>query len=256
MNVLVLEDESLAADRLCKMIQEYDSNIMITKKLESVDDAVKYLQDEKEIDLAFFDIQLTDGKSFEVFEKVDFNKPVIFTTAYDQYSIDAFKVNSIDYLLKPINAKDLKGALDKYQALSRSNSPIHGIDIEMLRQLLTKANENYKKRFLVKSGSRLHYVSVRDISYFYAEGKLVFAVLRDKNRQFIIDHTLEQLIQELLDPNLFYRINRTFILNLEEISEIKTYKNSRLLVKMISHYDQEMIVSREKVQDFKAWLNQ
>lgn len=256
MNVLVLEDESLAADRLCKMIKEYDSSIMITKKLESVDDAVKYIQDENEIDLAFFDIQLTDGKSFEVFEKVDFNKPVIFTTAYDQYSIDAFKVNSIDYLLKPINAKDLKGALDKYQALSRSNSPMHGIDIEMLRQLLTKANESYKKRFLVKSGSRLHYVSVEDISYFYAEGKLVFAVLRDKNRQFIIDHTLEQLVQELLDPNLFFRINRTFILNLEEISEIKTYKNSRLLVKMISHYDQEMIVSREKVQEFKGWLNQ
>lgn len=255
MNVLIVEDESLARERLAQMIAKYDEHINISAELDSIEDTVNFCRDHPEkFDLAFFDIQLSDGLSFEIFKQIQFDKPVIFTTAYDSYALKAFKVNSIDYLLKPIDYKELCEAISKYK---KREFDVHKFkpDFNEIRTLISQVQKNYKKRFIVKFGDHIQFKPIEDIAYIYAEGKTVYLVSKSNQRKYIIDHTLDELENELLNPDDFFRINRKFILKLDSISDVRNYVNSRLKVFTDTPSDTDMIVSRDKVSDFKAWLN-
>ncbi|MCC5931987.1 MAG: response regulator transcription factor [Cyclobacteriaceae bacterium] len=255
MNVLIVEDESLARERLAHMILQYDEHINIIAELDSIEDTVNYCRNNPEkFDLAFFDIQLSDGLSFEIFKQISFDKPVIFTTAYDSYALKAFKVNSIDYLLKPIDYKELCEAISKYKKHQfdvNKDKP----DFNEIRTLITQVQKNFKKRFIVKFGDHIQFKPVEDIAYIYADGKTVYLVSKSNQRKYIIDHTLDELENELLNPDDFFRINRKFILKLDSISDVRNYVNSRLKIFTDTPCEADMIVSRDKVSDFKAWLN-
>jgi DNA-binding LytR/AlgR family response regulator len=255
MNVLIVEDESLARERLAQMILQYDEKINIMAELDSIEDTVNYCKDNPgNFDLAFFDIQLSDGLSFEIFKQINFDKPVIFTTAYDSYALKAFKVNSIDYLLKPIEYKELCEAISKYKKQQFDVNKVKP-DFNEIRTLLTQSQKVYKKRFIVKFGDHIQFKPIEDIAYIYADGKTVYLVSKSNQRKYIIDHTLDELENELLNPDDFFRINRKFILKLDSITDVRNYVNSRLKVITDTSCDTDMIVSRDKVSDFKAWLN-
>ena len=255
MNVLIVEDEGLAAERLEGLLEQYDPGIIVLDKLDTAKDAAAFMQSQQEnLDLVFLDIQLADGTSFEIFDQIEYYKPVIFTTAYDQYSLKAFKVNSIDYLLKPVKYEELEGALDKLQTIRESGSEMPKLDYEIIKQLVG-GHQRYKRRFIVKFGNRIQYKPVDDIAFIEADGKIVYIASRSQNRKFIIDHTLEELDSYLLDPEEFFRINRKFILKIDSINDVKSYTNSRLEIKLNVPCEQTLIVSREKVRAFKEWLN-
>ncbi len=256
MKAIIIEDESLARERLRDLIKRYDEEIQITQEFDSVEDSIDYLRLNNNYDLLFLDIQLSDGLSFEIFNHLDINKPIIFTTAYEEYSIKAFKVNSIDYLLKPINYNDLHQALDKYHKVIKSRDGNLPFDYSHLTNLLADATKKYKKRFIVKLGSKIQFKEANEIAYLYAEGKIVYMVLTGSQKKYMIDHTLEALENYLLDPADFFRINRKFIVRINAIQEVKNFINNRLKVVVNFDADQEMIVSREKVSNFKKWLNQ
>lgn len=256
MKAIIIEDESLARERLRDLINRYDRNIQIIEEFDSVEDSVAYLLENDSFDLLFMDIQLSDGLSFEIFNHVEIVKPIIFTTAYEEYSIQAFKVNSIDYLLKPIDYEDLKKSLIKYDRIIQSRDQFIPNDYSQIAKMLGMANKPYKKRFLVKLGSKIQFKEASQIAYLYAEGKIVYMVLNDDNKKFLIDHTLEELEGFLLDPSDFFRINRKFIVRIDAIKELKSHLNNRLKVFLHVDSDMEMIVSREKVSSFKKWLNQ
>ena len=247
MKVIIIEDEIPAAQKLSKYIGQYNKDIRIAGIAQSIESAVLLLQENlPQIDLIFMDIQLTDGLSFEIFEHIDIKKPVIFTTAFDEYAIDAFRVNSVDYLLKPISFTALSQALKKYENLHNPQSDnIH-------KALQTITQKSFKDRFLVKLGNRIHTIPTNEIRYFFAEGRTVYLITKD-HKKYIIDFTLEQLA-DLINPKQFYRINRSFILSMKSIQEILIYSNSRLKVSTLPPCDRELIVSREKVQEFKVWL--
>ena len=253
MNVLIIEDEVPAADKLERYLKRYDQDIEVLDKLNSVTSAVAWLKkDQQKADLVFMDIQLLDGKSFEIFDQVKIHRPIIFITAFDEYAIDAFKVNSIDYLLKPITFDDLSASLEKFNDLKKnlggSQQTEPGIH-ELLRQLQQKS---YKKRFMVKLGEHIKSITADQVSFFFADGRNVYLVTSE-NRKFIIDFRLEDL-EEMLDPNVFFRANRTFILNIDAITDVVVYSNSRLKVVPRLDFDKEIIVSREKVPLFKDWF--
>jgi len=253
MKVLIVEDEKMAADRLEKLLLATEENIQILDKLDSVKRAVTWLKSQH-ADLLFFDIQLADGLSFEILEKVDVQTPIIFTTAFDEYAIKAFKVNSIDYLLKPIDPKELKGALLKYKKHHKSTETSILTDMTSLALAMRQMTKQYKERFVVKVGEHLKTVSTGDIRYIYSQEKTTF--LNDiHNRNHIVDFTLEQ-VQELLDPQQFFRINRKYLIHMSGIKDIITYSNSRLRIILQDSGEMDAIVSREKVQNFKAWLDQ
>jgi len=254
MKVLIIEDEVPAAEKLERYLQRYDSSIEVREKLASVASAAQWLQsNQNEIDLIFMDIQLTDGKSFEIFEQVEIKKPIIFITAFDEFAIDAFKVNSIDYLLKPITFEDLSKSLDKLKnfkaSLSTQSPDIHHLK-DALNQLQQKS---YKTRFMVKLGEHIKSITTSITEFFYAEGRNVY-LYTSENRKFIIDFKLEEL-EELLDPSLFYRVNRSYIVNIEAIQDVIVYSNSRLKIIPKLEFDKEIIVSRDKVGPFKEWLS-
>ncbi len=255
MNVLIIEDEVPAAEKLGRYLKRYDENISIAAQLTAVADAIKWLKANQEgIDLIFMDIQLTDGKSFEIFEHVTVQKPIIFITAFDEYAIDAFKVSSIDYLLKPITYDDLSNALNKLAAFKKNFSATNtspAFDINKALGLLQQ--KTYKTRFMVKLGEHIRSVTVDDIALFYAEGRDVYLITNEK-RKFIIDFKLEEL-EEMLDPALFHRVNRSFIIQINAIKEVLVYSNSRLKITTQIAFDKEIIVSREKVSPFKNWLS-
>ena len=257
MNLLIVEDESLAAERIEGLVKRYDPEIQVLDVLDTIEDTVSFLQDKPdEIDIVLMDIHLSDGSSFEVFNHVNYLKPIIFTTAYDQYSLKAFKLNSIDYLLKPVKYEELEAALNKYKQLMSSGGQAPPIDIESIKALIGQQDQPvYKKRFIVKFGNRIQYKAVEDIAYIFAEGKMAYIVLKGNSRKYIIDHTLEELESQLLDPDDFFRINRKFILKIDTINDIKHYTNSRLEIKLNEVCDQQLIVSRERVHSFKDWLN-
>ena len=256
MKAIIIEDESPARERLRDLIGKYQGNIQIIEEFDSVEDSIDYLQRHDDFDLLFLDIQLSDGVSFEIFKHVEIVKPVIFTTAYEEYSIQAFKVNSIDYLLKPINFDDLQASLDKYQKIVPSRVPTNHYDYSEIAKILNMGHKQYKKRFIVKLGSKIQFKATSQIDYIYAEGKIVYIVLKDSNTKYMIDHTLEELEGFLLDPSAFFRINRKFIIKIDAIRELKSHHNNRLKVFLHKDSDMEMIVSREKVSSFKRWLNQ
>lgn len=251
MKVLILEDENMAVKRLTGLLEKLDPTIEVLEVLDSVKTGVKWLSQNK-ADLLFFDIQLADGLSFEIFEQVEVKTPIIFTTAFDEYAIKAFKLNSVDYLLKPIDPQELENALDKYRAQHKENST--EFNMAMIEQAMNMMAKKFKECFVVKIGEHIHTINVADTAYFFSQDKATFLQSLDKNR-FIIDYTLEQ-VEQLVDPAQFFRINRKYLVSLEAVKDIITYSNSRLRLILHQTDDMDVIVSREKVQEFKKWLDQ
>ncbi len=256
MKILIIEDEKPAAEKLELLLKRFNPEIQILNQISTVEKSIRYLKENHNlIDLIFLDIQLTDGLSFDIFKSVKVEKPIIFTTAFNEYAIEAFKLNSIDYLLKPISYDNLSKALDKINSMYR-NLPVENqnlpITYEQIAQLLSGNEQNYKSRFLIKIRDHIKSVSTKDICFFYAEGRTVF-IITSENRKFIVDNTLEELTQQL-DPHKFFRANRSFIVNFELITDVVVYSTSRLRIKFPFEFEKEIIVSREKVSEFKSWF--
>lgn len=251
MRILIIEDEHYAAKRLDSMIQKYLPEGRIMEVIDTVEHSVIWLNKNVEPNLIFMDIQLADGLSFQIFKKINLKCPVIFTTAFDEYAIEAFKVNSVDYLLKPIEEEQFKNAILKYKNLYENGTV--NFDWTSLTQHMLKREEKYKSRFLIKTGNSFSYLNTTEIKYIFSEDGLSFAVKHDDNK-CILDKTLDK-IEASLNPNSFYRISRKFIIPLDQINKIHQYFNNRLKVDIHTKHDIEFIVSREKVKDFKNWLD-
>jgi len=254
MKVLIIEDELSASKRIKKMILSIDPLIEISGIIESVEDGIAWLGSHADPDLILADIQLSDGTSFEIFKKVPVECPVIFTTAYDEYALEAFKVNSIDYLLKPIDQDALKKSIEKYNRLKEAWSDENTSKIESLLRSIDLKKPAYKSRFLVKSGQSMLTIEVKDIPYFFIDNQLVFIVSKG-DRKYLIEHTLDEL-ENFLDPNFFFRINRQMIVSLNAIKKIHPYFNSRLKLDLEPSFPNDVLVSRKKVNQFKGWLNE
>jgi two-component system response regulator LytT len=253
MKVLILEDELLSAKRASQLLTEYDPGIQVVDILDSVEEAITWLNQNPEPDLLLLDIHLADGLCFDLFEHVTLKSPVVFTTAYDKYALQAFKLNSIDYLLKPLDKGDLTRALDKYHSLKHDHRNISASDIEKLRSTIQLLTKKYKTRFLVRFADTIHFKNVDEVAYFYADDKVVFLVSTD-GKKYLMDSNLES-IEEVLDPALFFRINRKVIVRIESIQKVKTMLSYRLQVFLKPAFDQEIFVSKYKSQDFKNWLD-
>jgi DNA-binding LytR/AlgR family response regulator len=250
MRVVIIEDEIPAANRLAKMLQSIHDEIEIVKRLDSVEAAVGYFQSANDIDLVFMDIQLADGLSFDIFGQIDLKSPVIFTTAFDQYTLKAFKVNSIDYLLKPVDEKELEQAVGKYRTLYDKKE--NGFS-EKIMQLVREMNGNqYKERLLIKRGQQLSYLKIESVAYCLADGKLCYAI-DFHNNKLLLENNLSQL-EEQLPPNKFYRINRHLLINIEAISKVHTWIGGRLKLELLPAVKADTVVSRERVNGFKEWL--
>jgi DNA-binding LytR/AlgR family response regulator len=250
MKILIVENEKPAASRVIEMLRKIDSSLVIADILETVEGTVNWLQTNTAPDLILMDILLDDGLCFEIFETIKVDIPVIFVTAYDEYSLKAFKVNSVDYLLKPIEENDLRNSLEKFkryhsQGISENSS---------IEKIIREFNSQFKTRFLVKIGTKYRSVPVTDVMYFHISERNVF--LRDKNgKDFGLDFSLEQ-VQKLLDPEKFFRINRDCIISLDSISLINSYSSSRLQLTLVNEKENDLfVVSRDKVADFKKWID-
>ena len=256
MKVLIIEDEKPAANRLATFIHQYDPSIEILERLDSVKKSIAWLSTHALPDLTFIDIQLADGLSFEILEAMPFKAPIIFTTAYDEYAIKAFKVNSVDYLLKPIDFDEFSAAIDKYKDIYQpgKGSTIPTTVMENLQKAMDMLTHPYKARFIVKVGDHIRSVTVEEIAYFFSLEKMTYLQTK-KGRRFIIDYPLDRL-EEIVDPRQFFRINRKYLIGVEAIQDIVTYSSSRLKLKLIHSDDMDSIVSRDRVQAFKDWLDQ
>ncbi|RRQ48148.1 DNA-binding response regulator [Maribacter algicola] len=250
MNVIIIEDEKPAARRLGRLLGELE--VAVSTMLHSVEESIAWFQENEHPDLIFLDIQLSDGLSFEIFDVVDVKSAIIFTTAYDEYALQAFKLNSIDYLLKPIDDEELESAVKKYRSLKPESKKL-SLDFEDIKKLLVNPLEReYKKRFTVRVGQHLKIINADDVECFYSENKGTYAATSD-GRNYLLDTTLENLEEEL-KPDTFFRVSRKFYVNINFIKDIISYTNSRLQIKLHSFSEQEIIVSRERVKDFKLWL--
>jgi two-component system LytT family response regulator len=251
MTILIIEDEEPAFRRLQKMLKELEPDHTLFDQIVSVSTAVKWFNQNEMPDLIISDIQLSDGISFEIFKQVDIKCPVIFTTAYDQYAIEAFKVNSIDYLLKPVKKEELSTAVTKFRTLMPVGiSP--AIDINKLLQSLQPAGTDYKKRFVVRYGEHIKTIDIEEVVYFYTEDKASFLCTKDA-RRFVVDFNLDTL-DSILDPKIFFRINRQYIIGIHSIAEMFAYSKSRVLIKLNPPSKHETVVSTERSADFKHWL--
>ncbi|MEO2060190.1 MAG: LytTR family DNA-binding domain-containing protein [Mesonia sp.] len=251
MRTIIIEDEKPSARRLERMLEKL--NVPVEQLLHSVNDSIQWLLENEQPDLIFLDIQLSDGLSFEIFEEIEVESAIIFTTAYDEYALKAFKLNSVDYLLKPIDEEELETALKKYRSKFVNNNELTA-NLSELKKLLGSENsaKTYKKRFTVKVGQHLKMFPVDQIECFYSENKGTYLQTKD-NRSYLLETTLENLEAEL-NPEKFYRVSRKFFVNINAIDDMVSYTNSRLKVKL-NHFDeQEIIVARERVKDFKEWL--
>lgn len=251
MTILIIEDEEPAYKRLQKMLKEIEPGHILLNQIVSVSSAVKWFNENEAPDLVISDIQLSDGISFEVFKQVNVKCPVIFTTAYDQYAIEAFKVNSIDYLLKPVKKEELEIAVAKFKSLS-AQTATPSIDINKLLQSLQPAGNDYKKRFVVRYGEHIKTIDIEEVVYFYTEDKATFLCTKDA-RRFVVDFNLDTL-DSMLDPKVFFRINRQYIISIHSIGEMFAYSKSRVLIKLQPPAKHETIVSTERSADFKHWL--
>ncbi len=247
MKAVIIEDEVLSAKRLAKLIQETLPHIEVVSLLESVNESLSWFSENAYPDLIFLDIQLNDGTGFEILKKLNGYPHIIFTTAYEQYALDAFKFNSIDYLLKPIDKGELLGAINKLEQIHKSEENTYQEKIEALGKHFTPT---FRERFLVKVGMQFKSILTEEVAYFYYNDGLSY--LQTSNKCLPIDYTLDQLIEEL-DPKEFFRINRQFIISLKCIEEIHSYFNSRLLLTLSPKPASEVIVSRERVLNFKIW---
>ena len=250
MKVIIIEDEKPSARRLQRMLDSLQ--VKVETLLHSVEESVAWFKDNEHPDLIFLDIQLSDGLSFEIFDAVDIKSAVIFTTAYDEYALQAFKLNSIDYLLKPIDDNELATAIKKYQDRIPQRKAVT-MDFNDIKNLLVNPIERtYKKRFSVKVGQHLKLINIEDIECFYSENKGTYAYTSD-GRNYLLDTTLE-LLENELEPQTFFRISRKFYVNINAIKDMINYTNSRLQIKLNTFNDQEVIVARERVKEFKDWL--
>jgi two-component system response regulator LytT len=258
MKVLIIEDEELAVKKLQKTLASVDPGAEVVGVADSIRSSVNWLQTNPTPDLILMDIELADGQSFEIFDKVEVKSTVIFTTSYDEYALKAFKVNSIDYLLKPVQKEDLQAALEKLKSIksmyANNSSPASSLNVDSLvKELQQKLQpKEFRKRFLVKHAQKLVSVDVEEIAYFYSDGRLNFFKTTD-NRKFVVDYTMDDL-EEMLDPDQYFRISRAFYVSVNCIDQIHDYFGNRLLLHLKPAVDKEAIVSREKVTDFKKWM--
>jgi DNA-binding LytR/AlgR family response regulator len=252
MKVLIIEDEPLAAQRLEKLVVEILGNARVLDRIDSVKKSVNWLQKNSAPDLILMDIQLADGLSFLIFEQYEVKSPVIFTTAYDEYALKAFKVNSIDYILKPVDKTELSNALRKLEGLKNSQ-PSQEALMQNISQAMSMLTKKYKERFVIKVGEHLKTVDVKNILYLYSQEKATFCHSTD-NRNHILDFTLEQL-EAMLDPNDYFRVNRKYLVRGDSIQDIIAYTNSRLKLVLKNSQDSDVIVARERVQEFRQWLD-
>jgi len=250
MNFLIVEDEKLSAQKLQGMLQKIIPHAKILQVAESVADTLDYLNTCPPIDLGFFDIQLSDGLSFEIFEQVGIDFPVIFTTAFNEYAIKAFKVNSIDYLLKPVVEEELTAAIEKFNK-GYATTP-SALGSEAVAKALSMLANSYKNRFVVKVGEHIRLVPVEEIALFFSSEKYTFIRTVD-DRDYDIDFTLEQ-VMDTVNPNLFFRVSRKHIIALSAINDIIAYSGSRFKVKLNVSTEEDVLVSRDRVSAFKAWL--
>jgi DNA-binding LytR/AlgR family response regulator len=253
MKVLIIEDEPLARAELKRLIKATGRQMVVLEELDTVEDSVTWLKENPRPDLIFLDIQLADGISFDIFRQVEINTPVIFTTAYDEYAIKAFQLNSIDYLLKPIQQPLLEKALEKLELLQKVKDRA-SISQEQLKSLLASVKPSFKSRLLVRVGDNLKSVEIGEVAYFLAEEDVVFVLLKDGGR-YIIDHSLNEM-ESLLDPKGFFRITRNCIASIGAIKKVSKYFNSRLLVELTPPAPDKMLVSRVRVPDFMKWMDQ
>jgi DNA-binding LytR/AlgR family response regulator len=250
MRVIIIEDEVPAASRLTKLLQQISSDLEVVKRLDSVEAGVRYLSTAENIDLIFMDIQLGDGLSFDIFSQTEVTAPVIFTTAFDQYTLKAFKVNSIDYLLKPVDEKELEKAVQKYRTLYPKME--NGFPEKIIRLVEAMNGNRYKERLLIKKGQQLSYLKTERTAYCFADGKLCYAVDFEGSK-YLLEYNLSQL-EEQLPPNKFYRINRHLLVNIEAIQKVHTWLGGRLKLELIPSTVADTVVSRERVNGFKDWL--
>lgn len=248
MRILIIEDEDQAAKRLRKIVSELVPGAEIPEVLQSVESAANWFKSNPMPELAFMDIHLADGNSFQIFEKVKITCPVIFTTAYHDYALQAFKVNSIDYILKPFDKDDIQNALQKLQSLQGAAAPV----IDYSAVLKTLQPTQYRERFVVKFGDTLKSVNTPDIAYFYTENKANFLCTND-NRRYPIDYNLDQ-VEAVLNPRQFFRINRQFIIGHHAIDEMKAYTRARVIVTLKPASKLDTVVAVDRAQDFRAWL--
>lgn len=254
MKILIIEDEELAVKKLQKMLISLDKNIEVIASLDSITSSVEWLQNNEAPDLILMDIELLDGQSFEIFNQVEVKSPVIFTTSYDEYALKAFKVNSVDYLLKPIQKEDLAAAMEKYKKMFAAAAGPAPINMDVLvKELQQKLQpKEFRKRFLVKNVQKLVSVETEDIAYFYSDGRLNFFKTAD-NKKFVVDYTMDEM-EDMLDPEKYFRISRSFYVSINSVDQIHDYFGNRLMLTLKPAVDKEALVSREKVTEFKKWM--
>jgi DNA-binding LytR/AlgR family response regulator len=251
MKILIIEDEPQAAQRLEKLVRSILPLATVLPSIDTVKKSVQWLKTNEMPALIFMDIQLADGISFQIFDQLEVKSPVIFTTAYDEYALKAFKVNSIDYILKPVDEQELRVAIQKYERLTGSSTNSKMMEsIGLAMEMLTR---KYKERFVIKVGERLKSVETDDILFLFSLEKVTFAQTKD-GKKSILDFTMDQL-EELLDPTKFFRINRKYIVHVKSIQDMISYTNARLKLVLKTNDDDEVIIARERVQQFKDWLN-
>jgi len=253
MKVVIIEDEPHAQKELQRLLKNSSFDIDVLECIDSIEDAVEWIVSNKAPDLFFFDIQLSDGLSFEIFEHTEVKAPVIFTTAFDEYAIKAFKVNSVDYLLKPVKQEELNAALEKFEKLNQKTTESSGLKLEQIQELLQLNKPRYKTRFLCRIGDQITYVNTENIAYFKADNNEVLLITKD-HHQYFINHSLDQL-NDYLNPDDFYRVNRAYFVHLSAIKKISKYFNSRLLLKLHPETEGDVLISRVKVSDFLNWID-
>jgi DNA-binding LytR/AlgR family response regulator len=251
--VLIIEDEKPAAEWLQQLILKLGYDIKIATVIDSVSGAADWFRQNTAPDLVFMDIQLADGLSFEIFEQVKVPCPVIFTTAYEEYAVKAFKVNSVDYLLKPIAFDELEAAFQKFLNQAKKEETIQPVTLDLLNKVREMLRKQYKTRFIIKVGEHLKSIPVEDIQFFYSLDKATFLCTSDF-KTYLIDYSLDR-ISEMIDEHRFFRINRKYILSNQSIADIVFYSNSRLKIKLKKSDEESIIVSRDKVPAFKEWLD-
>ncbi|MBI9068349.1 MAG: response regulator transcription factor [Salinivirgaceae bacterium] len=255
MKVVIIEDEPFAQNELTRLLNRVDADIEIIKYIDSVEDAIEWFSNNEHPPLVFLDIQLSDGISFEIFNSVTIHSSIIFTTAYDEYAIRAFKLNSIDYLLKPIDQEALNSSLEKFKSMKdRFQKQATSLNIDQLHNLiqLAGAKSAYKNRLLTKIGDQIRFIKTEDVAYIYAEDNVVL-LMNTMGKKSIIDQSLEQL-GKVLDPDLFYRINRKYFVNKNAIEKVHKYFNSRLKLELLPKRDEDILISRVKVHEFLDWM--
>jgi two-component system, LytTR family, response regulator LytT len=252
MNVLIIEDEPLAADRLRQLLSQADASMQVVGVNDSVEASVAWLQSHPKPDLILMDIELSDGQSFAIFDQVAVTTPVIFTTSYDEYAIQAFKVNSIDYLLKPVKPEDLQAAINKLKTIGNHLPFAQSAAVEQLLRHLHRPEAAYRERFLVKSGQRYFSIEVDDIAYFFFRNRVTF-LKTWKKESYYIDYVMDEL-EEMLPPQDFFRANRQYLVHVKSVKDIHPFFNNKLKLTLHPAAEEDVLVSRERAADFKNWM--